>query len=74
MCFVYSAKWSSPPRTGTVRLTGGVNPSEGYVEVYAGNDTWYKICGTFGLSESNAVCKEMGYLRVGASIYVPVVG
>lgn len=57
-----------------IRLTGSASCSEGYVEMYAGNDIWYKICGGFGLKEGNAVCKRMGYAGITASIYASVEG
>ena len=68
------AKWPSSLYTGKVRLTDGVMSSEGYVEVYAGNDNWYRICGSFGLKEGNAACRQLGYTGIAASVYASVKG
>lgn len=68
------AKWPSSLRNGKVRLTGGQTSSEGYVEVYGGNNSWYRICGDFGLKEGNATCRQMGYTGIRASIYATFEG
>ena len=73
MNFVHSpAKRSSTLYNGKVRLTGGNTSSEGYIEVYNGKDKWYKVCGSFGLKEGKAACKQLGYTGITASTYVPV--
>ena len=73
MVCVYLAKWpsSSSLRNGKVRLTGGATSSEGFVEVYGGNNNWYRICGSFELKEGNATCKQLGYTGIRASVYAP---
>lgn len=63
------AQWKSSLYPGKIRLTGGVMSSEGYVEVYAGNSSWYKICGNFGLKEGNTACKQLGYANIRSSLY-----
>ena len=68
------AKWLSTLRTGKVRLTSGRSSSEGFIEVYAGNDSWYRVCGGFNLSEGNAVCRQLGYTGIAASVYGSVEG
>ena len=76
MLFMYRlAKWNSPLRNGRIRLTGGLTSSEGYIEVYAGNNSWYKICGNgFGHKEGTAACKQLGYDGIAASVYAPFSG
>ena len=59
----------SPLVNGRVRLTSGTTSSEGFIEVYAGNDSWYRICGAFGLKESNMACRQLGYTGIAASAY-----
>lgn len=62
------AEWQSSPYIGKVRLVGGKISSEGFIEVYAGNNSWYKMCGSFGLKEGNAACKQLGYSGITASL------
>ena len=68
----YLANWPSHLYNGKVRLTGGITSSEGYIEVYAGNGSWYKMCGGFGLKEGNAACRQLGYTSIAASVYASV--
>lgn len=68
------AKWLSTLRTGKVRLTSGRSSSEGFIEVYAGNDSWYRVCGGFNLSEGSAVCRQLGYTGIAATVYGSVEG
>ena len=74
MCINCPAKWPSSLYNGKVRLTGGAISSEGFIEVYAGNDSWYKICGDFGFKEGNAACRQLGYTGVTAKLYATFEG
>ena len=68
------AKWPSTLRVGKVRLTGGRISSEGFIEVYAGNESWYKMCGGLRLDEGDAICRQLGYTGIAASHYGPTEG
>ena len=68
------AKWPSSLRVGKVRLTDGRIASEGFIEVYAGNDSWYKICGGLKRDQGDAICRQLGYTGIAASFYVSIEG
>ena len=46
---------------GLLRLTGGTSQREGHLEVYY-NETWAPVCSlSFGLTEANVSCNQLGY-------------
>ena len=58
---------------GAVRLVGGINKTEGRVEIcYAGS--WYRVCGDSYPSkvyeEARVVCKQLGYSKSGILVIV----
>jgi hypothetical protein len=49
-----------------IRLRGGENPSEGYVEVQGVHPGWGLVCDSrneWSLKEAHIVCKQLGYGR-----------
>lgn len=58
--------------TGTepirIRLVGGVNTSEGRVEITR-NGTWGTICDdSWDIQDANVVCRQLGYERATAAL------
>lgn len=50
---------------GSIRLVGGTVAHEGLVEV-CNNNAWGTICDdSFGESEANVACKQLGFLGTG---------
>ncbi|XP_011499966.1 PREDICTED: uncharacterized protein LOC105363863 [Ceratosolen solmsi marchali] len=57
---------STPISGQIIRLRGGENPSEGYVEVHGVDIGWGVICDSrneWNLKEAHVVCKQLGYGR-----------
>ena len=52
--------WDSPS-SGDIRLTNGTYSNEGLLEVYC-NGEWGTVCDdTFGTTEANVACRQLGY-------------
>ena len=52
--------WSNP-YTAQVRLTGGDTVNRGLVEIYC-NGQWGTVCDdSFGSTDANTVCRQLGY-------------
>ena len=53
-----------PVATGSVRISGGRNIHEGYVEIYQ-NGQWGTIChDSWNLHDGRVVCSQLGYVEV----------
>ncbi|XP_016839535.1 uncharacterized protein LOC100120629 isoform X3 [Nasonia vitripennis] len=55
-----------------IRLRGGPDPSEGFVEVQGNRPGWGVVCDTpdgWTLKEAHVVCKQLGYRRGAAMAY-----
>uniref|UniRef100_A0A1X7TYN8 SRCR domain-containing protein n=1 Tax=Amphimedon queenslandica TaxID=400682 RepID=A0A1X7TYN8_AMPQE len=66
MCQISNATVDTSCTTGDVRLVGGVNEYEGRVEICY-NQMWGTICDdSWGATEANLVCKQLGYQMTGS--------
>ena len=58
---------------GVVHLVGGMNDTEGRVEICLGGN-WYRVCGDSYPSqtykEARVVCKQLGYSKSGILVIV----
>ena len=50
----------TPCFEGTVQLSGGMDRSEGRIEVCS-NGVWGTICGSIDVANAATVCKQLGY-------------